>query len=222
MVGGTQRTRFGSLRSIFTIQELLTLDYHHIEASTSQLRNEVAKSAEAGLIDSPRKVGISQPDPSLSQRAHERHIKVAGTVHTPPVVHHSPALLPGVKEAALLPLVSPIAISKYKQDHTKLRIRQENVDSYVPKKLRSISTTDGFFASVASALNVLRGSIAQAVVVLDWMPEDDKNRQIAMTPGNEDCVEAMIEEIDDAPCWASGTGRCNIDVYVRFTNDQVS
>ncbi|KAK4692580.1 hypothetical protein P7C71_g4652, partial [Lecanoromycetidae sp. Uapishka_2] len=106
-------------------------------------------------------------------------------------------------------------LAKYKQDNTKLRIWLNNGDRFTSVRFRSCPTTWAFFDRIADAVNISKNGIADVTVIFDWKEEVDNTRKMAMRAGDEDCIEDLIEEVDNASVWAPESGRCVVGVLVQ-------
>ena len=43
--------------------------------------------------------------------------------------------------------------------------------------------------------------------------------RMELSSENEDDMEVLIEEVDNAPVWGPGTGRCIVNVHVRQVDE---
>ena len=108
----------------------------------------------------------------------------------------------------------PMPLSKEKQDNTTLWIRINNRDTCIGKKFRSCATISAFFACISKAWKIDSESIELVEVVCDKMYVGDKGTRMIMEADDEDCLEILIDEVDNAPCWQLEKGRNSVDVFI--------
>lgn len=109
----------------------------------------------------------------------------------------------------------PMPLAENKQHNTKLQIWLNDGDRFTNIRFLSCGTTSAFFDRVADAVNVSKDDIADATVVFEWKEESDKSRKMAMRLGDQYCIEDLIEEVDNAPVWGPGSGRCMVGVVLQ-------
>lgn len=143
---------------------------------------------------------------------------------TPEIVASNPQAIASTPEItasnpqaiASTPGPNSMPLTKYKQDNTKLRIWMDDSDRFRSIRFRSCSTTSAFFDAVASAVTLPKDAIVDLTVVFEWKEENDKARKMAMCIDDLDCIEDLIEEVDNASVWGTGgTGRCIVGVLVQ-------
>lgn len=142
--------------------------------------------------------------PDLSQRP--------SRAHTAEQHHKKPAFLPAAPQGALETFSEGPLLTPQKLNHTTLRILHSG--SYTPLKLRSCHTIRVLFDTVKDlcSLQFAQERVEALKLTFTWMPEGDSSRTMLLKEQYEDSFEVFLETVDEAPCWQSETGKCNVDI----------
>ncbi|KAL8831312.1 MAG: hypothetical protein Q9191_000931 [Dirinaria sp. TL-2023a] len=144
------------------------------------------------------------PSPRLSQKPSR-----AGAAEQ---IYNKPVFSTAAPQAALETFGEGPLLTPQKLNHTTLRILHSG--SYTPLKLRSCITIRALFDTVKDlcSLKFAQKRMEALKVTFTWMPGGDSSRTMLLKEQYEDSFEFFLETVDEAPCWQSGTGKCNVDI----------
>ena len=57
--------------------------------------------------------------------------------------------------------------------------------------------------------------------MFDKVQVNDRGNRMIMMPDDKECMEIIIDEVNNAPCWRHGNDRCTVDVFIHRNGDMV-
>lgn len=112
-------------------------------------------------------------------------------------------------------------LSPHQLMNTILHVSLPPRPDFVPIRLRSCNTMDGFFASISKAFDIQKHehNLKAARVTFDWMPKNDKNRSWLVKKNVDDSFEMFLECVSASSVWADG-GKAIVHVEI-LTKDWI-
>ena len=77
-----------------------------------------------------------------------------------------------------------------------------------------------FFSKTIGVWNLTEEDVAKIKIVFKWKHVDDPMRVMVMNH-NQACFAYMLDEIEDAPVWNEGKGKCLLDVEIVMKHEKV-
>ena len=100
-----------------------------------------------------------------------------------------------------------------KLNHTTLIVRVAPSTEYTPLELSECTRMSTFFSKTIGVWNLTEEDVAKIKIVFKWKHVDDPMRVMVMNH-NQACFAYMLDEIEDAPVWNEGKGKCLLDVEI--------
>ncbi|KAL9075392.1 MAG: hypothetical protein Q9161_001769 [Pseudevernia consocians] len=104
---------------------------------------------------------------------------------------------------------------QFKLEKTTLKVYMHGNKGYRPLLLKDCMAASLFFAKIMEIWSLPDDSDKRLHVIFPWLPKENNGRLMILDRQSIKAGMVCIrDEVDIAPCWIEGKGRCSIDVTV--------